>query len=256
MKRSARDSVGRGFVGTGFVGTTDQEEEKTVMRLFILMCMTLMSALGGWADVVLPCVAQDAAALAGTTCAIGDKAFTFGDFENNTATPIGFVPDVSDSGFTLSGHTEVSQPFSVVFYSLPFTVATLNSALTINGLATQILDPVLSGSGPDNCDRPGCHITDSPFVQSHFGPTAFPFDEYHLENGTLTEFASGSLPIPFSNSLSVLAETEGGGDLASFTGAHFEILQTSPAAVPEPTSFLLLGSAFAAIGIGRRLRNT
>src|SRR5882762_1957566 len=136
---------------------------ETSIKLCVSVLIAFLTVTSIWADVVPPCVAQEAATLAGTTCAIADKSFSFGNFVNNTAIVIGFVPDVGDSGFTLSGYTAVSQSTN---YVLPFIVETLNSSATIDGLATQILDPVLSGSGPENCDRPGCHITNSPFVQA------------------------------------------------------------------------------------------
>ena len=187
------------------------------MKLCVSVLIAFLTVTSIWADVVPPCVAQDAATLTGTTCAIADKSFSFGNFVNNTAIVIGFVPDVGDSGFTLSGYTAVSQSTN---YVLPFIVETLNSSATIDGLATQILDPVLSGSGPENCDRPGCHITNSPFVQSDFGPTGFPFDEYHLDNGNLTEFTDSPHSVPPTNALSLSADTEGGGDFASFSHAQ------------------------------------
>jgi hypothetical protein len=245
MKRSVCDSA-----GTGFVGKTIRRKEKTVMRLFILMCMMLISAIGGWADVVLPCVAQDAAALAGTTCAIGDKAFSFGAFVNHTEIAIGFIPDVGDSGFTLSGAASFTSAdfLGGVFYQLPFDVATMDGSQSITGLATQILNPALSGS--------------TPFVQSYFNIGApSVFDEFHLEAGSLVELTNVPFQFPpFSPFIGLEALTEGAGDVAGFSGAHFEILQTTPPApVPEPAAILLLGSALAAIGIGRRrrrLRNT
>ena len=223
------------------------------MKLFFPLLVAFSILTGAWADPV-PCVAQDAATLAGTTCSIADKSFSFGSLYNGVSIPIGFVPDVGDSGFTLSGYTAVSQSTNLVVYVLPFTVETLNGNPTINGLATQILDPVLAGSGPGNCNRPGCHITNSPYVQSYFGPSGFPFDEYHLDNGTMAEQVDSPLSVTPTNSLSILADAEIAGDLASFSRAHYEILQSvSSSAVPEPTTIFLLASGLVAIGIRKRV---
>src|SRR5256885_1672346 len=115
------------------------------MKLWIFLLSMLTTTIGARADVVPPCVAQDAAAVATTTCAIGNKAFTFGGFKNGTGVPIGFFPDVGDSGFTLTGFTDVSDPSGFVFYELPFSAATLSGTSTIIGLATQLSGPVLSG---------------------------------------------------------------------------------------------------------------
>src|SRR6266446_10175057 len=82
---------------------------ETSMKLCVSVLIAFLTVTSIWADVVPPCVAQDAATLTGTTCAIADKSFSFGNFVNNTAIVIGFVPDVGDSGFTLSGYTAVSR---------------------------------------------------------------------------------------------------------------------------------------------------
>src|SRR6267378_5379968 len=67
---------------------------ETSMKLCVSVLIAFLTVTSIWADVVPPCVAQDAATLAGTTCAIADKSFSFGNFVNNTAIVIGFVPDV------------------------------------------------------------------------------------------------------------------------------------------------------------------
>ena len=204
--------------------------------------------MGGRAD-VLPCLAGTIEAMiaTNTTCAIGDKALTFTSEYNATGAAIGFAPDLGDSGFTLTGYTATALTSNQVFYSIQFTAATLDSNPTINGLSTQILNPVLVGSG---------FSFGGAYVQSDIGPTGFPYDVYQIFNGSVVESTSGKIAVPPTNAIILFANSEGAGDVSSFSGAHYEILQsTSPAPVPEPGCGLLFASALAALAITRKRRN-
>jgi hypothetical protein len=225
------------------------QEKKKRMRLPKLALLTLLIAIGGRAD-VLPCLAGTIEAMitANTTCAIGDKAFTFTSEDiNHTGAPIGFVPDLGDSGFTLTGYTATSLTSNQVFYSIQFTAATLDGNPTIEGLSTQVLNPVVAGSG---------FSFGGAYVQSDIGPTGFPYDVYQIFNGSVVELTSGPIAVPPTNAITLFANSEGAGDVSSFSGAHYEILQsTSPAPVPEPGCGLLFGSVLAALAVTRKRRN-
>jgi hypothetical protein len=189
------------------------------------------------------CVTQSALALLGTTCTIFNASFTFVTEDVNPnpfPTTVIFTPDVGDSGFTLSGFS-ASDPNTT--FDLLFTAQTIDHSATIIGLNTNLVGPVtvIGDAGTLVSTVVACSVS--------CPPTNIPFSFVDI-NAVAGLNASGPQFFSAPQSMVSAAAAESAvissaGDTASFTAAHYEILQT-----PEPHSAVLLIGGIIGIALG------
>jgi PEP-CTERM motif-containing protein len=222
------------------------------VSLGAILCLGLAGLARGGS--IAPCPTGTLAGVdGGTPCSIGDKQFTFSNFQSQggfSDTAVMFTPDAASDGFTLTDVLSAGCQFCTEQLDVQVDVAisTLSGQPTISGLSATTdgggIGLVKVFAKFNECGSSNDCVFADPGLANSFN-----FDQGNFK--TNYSSVSGSPSVPNSGLAAYGIQINGGGN-AFIQSASFSVDQVTT--VPEPASLLLVASGLVAAAATRLRR--